>query len=145
METATTSPISLSERADILDILRGIALLGICLANYPDFSLYVFQMPEVVAKMPTAMIDKCVAYFHFIFIDGKFYGLFSLLFGIGFSIILLRSRSKRLGLTIFYRRIIILLLMGLAYVPLLWEGDILLLYALIGLCLPLFRNVSDKN
>lgn len=143
MEPTANTPVSLSERAHILDILRGIALLGICLANYPAFSLYVFQTPEVVARMPTATIDKWVDYFHFTFIDGKFYSLFSLLFGIGFSIILLRTRSKGLGLSIFYRRIVILLLMGLAHTLLLWQGDILLLYALIGLCLPLFRNVPD--
>jgi len=145
MRPDTNNPVSLVERADILDILRGIALLGICLANYPVFSLYIFQSSEVLEKMPTAMIDKWISYFHFTFIDGKFYSLFSLLFGIGFSIILLRTRTKGMGLSIFYRRIVILLLMGLAHSLLLWEGDILLLYALIGLLLPLFRNVPDKK
>lgn len=145
MQPTANTPVSISERADILDILRGIALLGICLANYPVFSLYVFQSPEVLATMQTAAIDKWVTYFHFIFIDGKFYSIFSLLFGIGFSIILSRTKAKGLGLTIFYRRIVILLLMGLAHSLLLWEGDILMLYALLGLLLPLFRNVSDKH
>lgn len=145
METATTNPVSLSERAHILDILRGIALLGICLANYRSFSLYVFQTSEVINQLPTARIDEWVSYFHFIFIDGKFYSLFSLLFGIGFSIILLRTKAKGFGLSIFYRRIVILLLMGLAHLLLLWDGDILMLYALIGLFLPLFRNVSDRK
>lgn len=145
MEPTINTPVSISERADILDILRGIALLGICLANYPVFSMYVIQSPEVLEKMPSAIIDKWVAYFHFTVIDGKFYSLFSLLFGIGFSIMLLKSRANGLGLAIFYRRIFILLLMGLAHILLLWDGDILLLYALIGLFLPLFRNVPDRK
>lgn len=145
MEPSLNTPVSISERADILDILRGIALLGICLANYPVFSLYIFQTPETLATMPTASIDKWVDYFHFIFIDGKFYSLFSLLFGIGFSIILLRTKAKALGLSVFYRRIVILILMGLAHSLLLWQGDILLLYGLIGLILPLFRNVTNRN
>ncbi len=145
MHSTSTTPVSISERADILDILRGVALLGICLANYPVFSLYVFQTKETLTGMPTASIDKWVSYFHFIFIDGKFYSLFSLLFGIGFSIILLRSRAKGLGLNIFYRRLFILILLGLAHSLLLWQGDILLLYGLIGLILPLFRNVSSRN
>lgn len=139
-------PVSLAERSHILDILRGIALFGICLANYPMFSLYIFQKPETTAAMPTAVFDKWIPYLHFALIDGKFYTLFSLLFGVGFSIILLRNNAKgKTGLAIFYRRLIILASIGLAHMGLLWEGDILLLYALIGMLLPLFRNVSDKN
>ena len=146
MQPTTAAPVSTKERSDILDILRGIALLGICIANYPMFSLYIFQKPEVQAAMPTAAIDKWLAYFHFAFVDGKFYSLFSLLFGIGFSIILLRTtKAGKNPLAVFYRRLFILMLIGLAHILLLWEGDILLLYALIGMLLPLFRNVSDKN
>lgn len=143
-ENNLTAPVK--DRAEILDILRGIALLGICLANYPVFSLYVFQKPEVKAAMPTAAIDHWLAYFHFAFIDGKFYTLFSLLFGIGFSVILLKKgNDSNRRLSLFYRRLVVLLLIGLAHALLLWEGDILVLYALIGMFLPLFRNVSDKN
>lgn len=134
------------DRAQILDILRGIAVLGICIANYPMFSLYIFQSPDVLMAMPTATLDKGVAFFHFAFIDGKFYSLFALLFGIGFSIILMRcQQAGKNGLYIFYRRIFILILFGLPHLLLLWEGDILMLYGLIGLLLPLFRSVSDRN
>ena len=144
MSENTVAPVK--DRAEILDILRGIALFGICLANYPSLSLYVFQKPEVKGAMPTAAIDKWLAYFHFAFIDGKFYTLFSLLFGIGFSVILLRKGTGGINrLLLFYRRLVVLTIIGLAHALLLWEGDILLLYALIGLLLPLFRNVKDKN
>ena len=146
VEKIKAAPISQRNRVEILDILRGFALLGICVANYPFFSLYIFQPPEVKAAMSTAAIDHWLKYFHFTFIDGKFYTLFSLLFGIGFSIIYLRSRQcSQSGLKIFYRRLFILMLMGLAHLLLLWEGDILFLYALIGLLLPLFKNVSNKK
>ena len=109
------SPIVQQDRANILDVLRGIALLGICLANYPFFAMYVFQTPQTLAAMPTANIDTALKYFQAAFIDGKFYSLFSFLFGIGFTIIL--QKIKKFGkhhLTVFYRRIIILLLIGLA-------------------------------
>lgn len=146
MQTLPNLPTSSTERADILDILRGIALLGICVANFPMFSLYIFQPLEVRASMPTASIDQFLEYFHFIFIDGKFYSLFSLLFGIGFSIIYLRnSQDGKRGLKIFYRRLLVLMIIGFAHLLLLWEGDILLLYALIGMLLPLFRSVSDRK
>ncbi len=96
--------------------------------------------------MPTAVIDKVWSGIHFTLIDGKFYSLFSLLFGIGFSIILSRAAGKgKNGLVIFYRRIFVLLLIGLAHLLLLWEGDIVMLYALIGLILPLFRNLKNRT
>ena len=75
------------ERFVILDALRGFALLGICLANFPEFSLYTFLSPEAAGAMPTSSADHVARYLHYIFIDGKFYTLFSLLFGTGFSII----------------------------------------------------------
>jgi uncharacterized protein len=80
------------------------------------------------------------------FVEGKFYSLFSLLFGIGFTIILDRNnKAGRNPLIIFYRRLFILALLGIGHIFLLWEGDILLLYALIGMVLPLFRSLSDKT
>lgn len=133
------------ERSEILDILRGIALLGICMANYPVISLYIFQTPETMQSMSTARVDKWLAYFHFAFIDGKFYTLFSLLFGVGFSIMILRLKNaNRNASLIFYRRLVILMLFGFAHALLIWEGDILLLYALLGMLLPLFGRSSDR-
>lgn len=144
--TNTIGKGSTKERFIILDFLRGIALLGICLANFPEFALYTFQSSDVVVAMPTAGIDKIVKYIQYIFIDGKFYTLFSLLFGIGFSIILSNSvKNNRNGLRVFYRRMVVLLLIGLFHLLCLWAGDILILYAFLGLFLPLFRNMSDKK
>lgn len=89
----------------VLDALRGLALFGICLANFPEFSLYTFQSPEVISAMPTAGIDRVVRFLQYVFIDGKFYSLFSLLFGIGFSIMMSHSMEKgRDGIAVFYRR-----------------------------------------
>ena len=82
----TATPVKSSERYAILDVLRGLALLGIALANFPEFSLYSFLPVEVTDAMPTAGIDRIVHYLQYIFIDGKFYTIFSLLFGVGFSI-----------------------------------------------------------
>lgn len=140
------NPVNPRERSVILDALRGLALFGICLANFPEFSLYTFQSQEVVSAMPTAGIDRVVRFLQHVFIDGKFYSLFSLLFGIGFSIIMSHSMEKgRNGLSVFYRRMGILALIGLLHLMLLWSGDILFLYALTGLLLPLFRNVPDRK
>jgi uncharacterized protein len=133
-------------RHEILDMLRGIALLGICLANFGEFSLYTFQAAGVTEAMPTAAVDRAVRFFQYLLIDGKFYTLFSLLFGIGFSIILSNAQRNGLaGVRIFYRRMAILLLIGVGHLIFLWAGDILVLYAAIGMLLPLLRGVSDRK
>lgn len=142
----SVNPVSSKERFIILDALRGLALLGICLANYPEFSLYTFQSTETIGSMPTAGIDKIVRYLQYFFIDGKFYTIFSLLFGIGFSIILSNAQRKNAnGFRIFYRRMFVLALIGFLHLMFIWSGDILLLYAFLGMLLPLFLKLSDKK
>ena len=139
-------PVKPSERYIILDALRGFALLGVCLANYPEFSLYTFQPAETAAAMPSAGIDRVVRFLQYVFIDGKFYTLFSLLFGMGFSIIISHAAQRGGGgFKLFYRRMAVLALIGFIHLMFIWSGDILMLYALMGMVLPLFRNVSDRG
>lgn len=138
-------PIDLSERSTILDVLRGFALFGILIDNINGFAGWGFMTQATRESLSTWPADGILGLLELTFIKGKFYSLFSLLFGIGFSIILLRNQQKGINpLKVFYRRIIILLLIGAAHCFFLWEGDILFLYALLGLLLPLFRNCSDK-
>ena len=142
--TGSAMPVKASERYMILDILRGFALMGIAVANFPEFALYTFLPGEAVAAMPTAKANGVARWAHYTLIDGKFYTIFSLLFGIGFSIIISNAMRRGVdGLKIFYRRMAILAAIGLLHLMLLWSGDILLLYALMGMLLPLFRNATD--
>ncbi len=137
MTTHTLSPVRSSERYVILDALRGFALLGICMANFPEFSLFTFLKPEAAAALPTAAIDRFVRYLTYVFVDGKFYTLFSLLFGIGFSLIITHAMQKGAdGFRIFYRRMTVLAVIGFLHLMFIWSGDILMLYALLGLLLP---------
>lgn len=146
MNNQFLSPVKSSERYIILDALRGFALLGICMANFPEFSLYTFLSPEAASHLPTAAIDHLTRYLLYIFIDGKFYTLFSLLFGIGFSIIIANAVKKGgNGFHIFYRRMLVLTCIGFLHLMFIWSGDILMLYALLGMLLPLFRNLSDQK
>ena len=139
-------PVRKKERFAILDILRGFALVGIAVANFPEFALFTFLKPDVVAAMPTAGADRWVRFLQYVFVDGKFYTIFSLLFGIGFSIIISNAmRRGASGFRIFYRRMAILLGFGFVHLMFIWSGDILMLYALMGMLLPLFRNCSDRT
>ena len=130
----------------VLDALRGFALLGICVANFPEFSLYTFQPSEVIECMPSASIDKVTHWLQLFLVDGKFYTIFSLLFGIGFSIILSNASERGVnGNRLFFRRMVGLAVIGFLHLMLLWSGDILLLYALMGMLLPIFMRLSDRK
>lgn len=138
-------PVKQKERFAILDILRGFALIGIAVANFPEFALYSFLSPSAAEAMPTACIDKAVHFLQYTFVDGKFYTIFSLLFGIGFSIIITNAERKGVnGFRVFYRRMAVLVAIGLIHLMFIWSGDILMLYALMGMLLPLFRKLSNR-
>ena len=139
MLTQKLGPTTEKERHLILDVLRGLALADIALANFPEFALWTFLSPNEQAMMPTAEVDKAVRFLQFAFVDGKFYTIFSILFGIGFSLILARR-----SVSLFLRRMLILACIGFCHLMFIWSGDILLLYALGGLLLPLFIKMKDK-
>ena len=132
-------PTTERERFAILDVLRGLALMGIALANFPEFSLWTFLGSDEQIAMPTAGVDRVVRYLQYLLVDGKFYTIFSLLFGVGFSLILAHH-----GRRLFLRRMLILVVIGFLHLMFLWSGDILLLYAIGGLLLTLFVKVSDR-
>ena len=124
-----------------LDALRGFALLGIALANFPEFSLWTFMDGAARAAMPHSGADPAVRFLQYLFVDGKFYTIFSILFGIGFTIILSNARKRGVnGIKVFYRRMTVLAVIGLLHLLFLWNGDILLLYALMGMLLPVFLS-----
>ena len=106
-----------------LDVLRSFALLGIIWANVMWFSGFA------VSPEPPSAVDTSVAFAVKVLVDGKFYSLFSLLFGIGFALAL-AADPRRYG-----RRLAALLGLGLAHGVFLWFGDIVSLYAVTGLAL----------
>jgi uncharacterized protein len=133
------------ERFALPDILRGLAIAGIFINNIVAFCGLAFLPAEQKFAYPTGTLDKILLALQVIWVEGKFYSIFSLLFGIGFSIILSRYESKGgRPLVLFYRRVFVLAGFGLAHAIFLWEGDILLVYALLGMLLPLFRSCSNR-
>lgn len=139
--TDPRNPGPTADRLDILDALRGFALLGILLANVLVWSGWV--MVDDPARVAWAG-EAAAAWqyrLHHLLVDGKFYTLFSLLFGLGFALQLDRlSRRGHDGLRIYRRRVLVLLAIGLVHAFVIWDGDILVLYALLGLVLPLFHR-----
>ncbi|WP_214844422.1 DUF418 domain-containing protein [Exiguobacterium sp. s150] len=134
-----TGPIQLNERIVLYDIIRGFALCGIFLVNIPSMlgSDWMFGRPDYTGS------DLLVRTLFDMFVQTKFYTIFSLLFGIGFSIFLERSYARGESASRYVRRIVILFLFGLAHLAI-WSGDILHTYAMWGLLLPLFYRLSNR-
>ncbi len=132
----------MSRRIPALDVLRGVAIAGILFANVLVF-FGVFALPaERAAALPTAGADRIAGFLERVLVEGKFYSIFSFLFGIGFGIQLGRSGDH--ALPRFRRRLRILLGIGAIHAVLIWAGDILMLYALLGFTLPWFARQSDR-
>jgi len=142
----TASPVLQKERIHILDSLRGFAILGILLMNIPAFGL-----PGITGD-PSVLNENQVNFNTWYYVslipDGTQRALFTMLFGAGI-ILFVRSAEKKLeGIKpadYFFRRQLWLLVFSLFDVfILLWHGDILLDYALWGMVLFTFRNLSPK-
>lgn len=140
---AEVAPLPVRERIRALDVLRGVAVAGILFANVLVFFGLIFMPPDRVAALPTAAADRVASFLEHVFVDGKFYSLFSLLFGIGFGVQLARGGDA--AVPRFKRRLRILLGIGAIHAFLIWAGDILMLYALLGFTMPWFARKSNRE
>ncbi|MFN3944184.1 MAG: DUF418 domain-containing protein [Allosphingosinicella sp.] len=136
--TATTAP---GPRIATLDIVRGVAVMGILAMNILGFALpsQAYFNPRAYGGADGA--DLWAWILSFIFVDGKMRGLFSFLFGASMLLVIERAAAKNENpAAVHYRRMAWLLLFGLAHLYFIWWGDILSHYALIGLVAYFFRN-----
>ena len=149
MESSTTTlPIQAKDRVQILDIIRGIVLCGILLMNINGMGLAnAYSDPTIAGgaegwNLTTWMVTN-------LFFEGTMRALFSMLFGVGMFILLERMRKNNLGIKaadIYFRRLTWLLLFGVLHAYfLLWSGEILMNYALMGFLVYSFRNLAPKH
>ena len=140
---ASPGPAAAVPRIATLDILRGVAVMGILAMN-----IIAFSMPFQAYMNPTAyglasQADLGSWLVSFIVIDGKMRGLFSFLFGASTLLVIERARaSGQSPAKVHYLRMLWLLVFGLLHFYFIWFGDILAAYALTGLLLFFFRNLS---
>lgn len=128
-------------RTSEVDTIRGLALFGICVVNVPFLAQPVASLVE-----PQAGTDFVVRLVLQMLFEGKFFVLFSFIFGWGFAIQM--ASAERAGVSAnlrFLRRLLGLLLIGIAHATLVFFGDILVLYALLGLPLLLLRHASPRQ
>ena len=129
------------QRSLTVDVLRGFALLGIIWVNAPFFAYNPTQTLPLESSA-----DYVAMWFTFTFASGKFFVLFSFLFGFGISVMLSRSGEpkQRDVRGRYFRRAIGLWVIGLLHAVFLFFGDILILYGVLSLVIWLFRNRSDR-
>lgn len=139
------TPVKPAERIALLDILRGLAIFGILMVNMQMFYQPATSVIAGYAGSETIADKISTGVIKFLF-EGKFYILFSLLFGYGFWMFINKKTDDGNSiLPVFRRRVAILLLLGIMHVVLLWAGDILVWYAVFGFVLILFRKKSDRS
>jgi uncharacterized membrane protein YeiB len=128
-------PITANQRIEALDVVRGFALLGIFLMNIEYFNRTLSSIDEGMPRGLTG-IDWFASWFVAYFVQGKFWTIFSLLFGMGFAVMMTRAAQAGREFTVVYlRRVLALAVFGAAHFVLLWEGDILFSYAVGALML----------
>lgn len=143
--TEHLQPVDAGRRIQLLDILRGTAIFGILAVNMPLMNAPITTILASV-RLWEGLPDRIMEVVITLFFEGKFYALFSLLFGYGFWLFLNKpSAEGRSVLPPYRRRVFVLLIIGILHVVLLWAGDILIYYALFGFLLILFRKASDRK
>lgn len=144
-EVQRVGPVSLSERILFIDVLRGMALFGILAANMRAFFAPMDAYGAIQVLYP-GHADVIAQWFVDAFIQVKFVTIFSFLFGMGFAIQMSRAEARGVRFLGFYpRRLLALALFGIIHGILIWNGDILLTYALAGAILLLFRKRQQNT
>lgn len=136
MEVSWLKPTESAKRIESLDYLRGFALLGIILVNI---------LPLLAVKVPEqGTADAYYQRFLFLFVEGRFYTLFSFLFGVGFYLFISRANAKgKNGYVLFLRRVTALFILGWFHVKF-HPGEALTVYAVTGLLLLPFYKVKKE-
>lgn len=138
-------PVAESTRITSLDLIRGVSVLGILLMNAVSFKFGLVPYLNISAGGSETWLDWTVGVFGEIFIDQKFMGLFSLLFGAGVMLFIERAaaRGGRAVLLNIWRNAL-LFLIGFLHI-FLWDGDILMVYAVSSLFLVAMRKLASKT
>lgn len=131
-----------AERIEFLDVLRGFTLAGILLANILWFNGFFELAPKYRQAMLQSSADEWVVICTRLFVHAKFYTIFAFLFGLGFASLL--NKYAGADTPVLQRRLCVLFAIGLVH-SLIWWGDIVRYYALIGFTLFYFQKRTNQH
>ena len=136
---------SSATRIVTLDIVRGVAVMGILAMNIVAFAMIPQAYINPLAYGTESAADLASWAFIFVFIDGKMRGLFSFLFGASMLLVIqLAEKSGDSPRRVTFARQLWLLLFGMIHYYFIWFGDILIGYALIGMVAWFFRKLEPR-
>ncbi|MBK9264524.1 MAG: DUF418 domain-containing protein [Polyangiaceae bacterium] len=142
----TPRPVDTGERIVLLDVIRGFALGGVFFSNvFLWFSGRVL-MPPTFWQTPETGVRAAFAHAFRNLVFGKFITIFTFLFGLGLAVQFARADDREDSAALRYsKRAAVMLLFGILHMALVWYGDILHVYALLGFGILLFRRTSTKK
>lgn len=145
MKNVKLAPVQPAERIERIDILRGFALLGILMVNVFGYHASFYHFSAFYGGLENTL-DSAIYHWMMNLGADKFIFLFSFLFGYSFWMLQGKFPEDDKGFTVFYfRRMLALGLIGLLHIILLWAGDILFIYSLLGLVLLLFSKFKNST
>lgn len=139
---ANSTVTTLKNRIDTIDVLRGFALAGILYAHMVIWYTGAALPPEVYTSYDSTADGIAMGIFGAL-VFGKFFSVFSFLFGLSFHLHFQKNKSRKGHLRIYIWRLFLLLLIGIVH-HIIWRGDILAIYAVLGMVLLLFRHLPQK-
>lgn len=141
-----SEPTITGARLTELDATRGLAVMGILLINIISFSMPFAAYVNPLAWGGTSAADLTVWTINQVLFEGRMRGLFALLFGVSALLVIERGdAASGNGTARHMRRMAVLAVLGLAHLILVWDGDILLHYAVVGLFIPALRWLPVKH
>lgn len=140
----TLTPVKADDRIVFMDVLRGFAILGIFIANLGSGFTWYLESAKLSGPYLLPYADHNMLFLHHMLLEGKFYSIFSLLFGWGIALQVKKGIEKGINaVPTIRRRLFFMLLLGAIHL-LIWPGDIVFFYALLGFLLLPLRKLSDK-
>lgn len=143
---SASGPVQESSRLAALDVCRAVALLGIFFVNASMFGQPFGEVMNPGMPDGESYVGQSFYWFTMIFCAGKFYPLFSILFGVGLAIMVQSAAAAGKSFYLrFFLRLLMLAGFGIAHILLLWPGDVLLIYAGTGLWMLLLAKRSPRT
>ncbi len=144
MRAHNLSPLQNENRVVEIDIIRGFALFGVLLVNLTmiDATMYSYVPSAFEYSDPLTRFSALLIH---LFAVGKFYSLFSMLFGLGFFYFMNKTDGSPISGRLYVRRLIALFFFGILHLVCVWYGDILHVYAITGFVLLRNRNRSSES
>jgi len=148
LKEPTYRPVSKSDRLHSMDVLRGVALLGILMINIEFFAQPLQNLINPALSTDFVGLNYYIWLLKELIYLGKMWSIFAILFGAGAFLLITRAEKRGMAAgiaDIYYRRLFWLLLFALIHAYLIWSGDILFFYAVVGLFLYPVRKLSVRG